>query len=835
MTNKKEEYMINEFFTQEDSEKICDIYNKDIKAQETFKNRVALYTEFEDFLNRPWMSTQDIKLRKFKKIFKKEKKLIYKPLHYGEESVKVFDLNNDKINSVYKKMSNLPEGTIEGYIEQTPQLNQLYPDAVTAVKITTVHAEKKVDGVEKNKVYFLNACVCMARGSETVAQLKRNGLIAAIDVDSGQIITAAVDEDGVVYEKHPDTGCSLKGFMIPSFDKIRALVEMLAQTYVGYFSWDIALTEKGPLMMDASIEPSAELVQLPYAFLGKGKKYAVEKFMIDPEADNAERPYGTKISNITKEGIEFYWKKPEIADGYEVFRGYEEDGPFNLIAVIKKRTIGTYVDSEFDKTKKEVFYSVRSYINSSDGKRVLSARTEPKKAAFRETFILERDATYMYSGTTRNIRAFYGWEEPVDAVWHSDNENVALVSDNGTITSVATGECNIICESESIGSVATSKVIVNRVACEPLSKIVSRYSFNSDSGCWENNSSLKKNDAVIMMVGDMMCGKRQMQTQYNEEEGWNFNDSYKHIREVIKEADFSIGNLETLLAAGWPYMSDEVYIDNKNNCNATSRYLDAVKYGGFDAVAMANNHNCDGGTLALKETIAQVDRYKFARTGVFMDDEEKRFMIADVNGIKVGILAYMSKYTGFNGKDADWSEEEKDVLLNIFSKERAVKDITDCREAGAEFVIAYMHWGVKNFRTITNKQSIEAQQIADAGIDYIVGANPHLVQMYDIITAGDGRKVPCIYSTGNFQAVMNQIPGNRDSVIMRIRLQKAKNGEVKLIENNFIPCYTYTECEGGRWTPVAINRKLNSRVKKRNRKNLYNRVVAEVGAKIDEY
>ena len=67
-----------------------------------------------------------------------------------------------------------------------------------------------------------------------------------------------------------------------------------------------------------------------------------------------------------------------------------------------------------------------------------------------------------------------------------------------------------------------------------------------------------------------------------------------------------MGNLETLLAPGWPYMLDEAYIDNKNNCNASSRYLDAVRYGGFDAVAMANNHNCDGGKTALLETIRQV-------------------------------------------------------------------------------------------------------------------------------------------------------------------------------------------------------------------------------------
>lgn len=835
MSDIREDYIDNELFTQQDSEQIIEIHNKAIKVQPVFKNRASIYSRYEDFLGRPWMVTQGMKARKFKKMFKNQDKVIYRSLADMNDSPTIFDLSTERIGDVCKKLSALPEGIAEGYIEQDNRITRTFSDALTSIRIFTVRAEKGVSGVEKNKLYFVNGCICMAFGKDFSVQLENGGLIAAIDLESGEIVTDAVDAKGNIYDKHPETNEVIKGFKTPSFDNIKTFVENLAKDYIGYISWDIALSERGPVLIGADIEPKSEYAQLPYLHLGKGRKYVFEKYMIDPNMENAERPYGTKISSITKEGIEFYWKKPELANGYEVFRGYEEDGPFYPVSLIEKRTVGTYIDSKFDQTKKEVYYLVRSYIDDNEGNRIFSARTEPKKATFIDTFKQERETTYMYSDTVRTMKAFYGWGEPSDAVWCSDNEAIATVDGEGTITAISTGECNIICKSKEIGAEALSKVVVNRMPCEPLSEITARYSHNEFSGCWENKAASKTEDAVIMMVGDMMCGKRQMQTQYTDEEGWNFNDSYKHIREVIAEADFSVGNLETLLASGWPYMTDEVYIDNKNNCNATSRYLDAVKYGCFDAVTMSNNHNCDGGTLALKETIDQVDKYKFARTGVFKDSSEKRYMIADVNGIKVGFLAYMSKYTGFNGKDADWSEEEKDTMLNVFSKSRAAKDIADCRAAGAEYVVAYMHWGAKNFRTITKKQSLEAQQVADAGVDYIVGANPHLIQVYDVITSEDGRQVPCIYSTGNFQAIMNQVPGNRDSLIMRIRLKRTKNGSIELIENNYIPCYTYTECEGGHWTPVAMGKKLNSKVKKKNRKALHDRIVNAVGNKIEEY
>ena len=545
-----------------------------------------------------------------------------------------------------------------------------------------------------------------------------------------------------------------------------------------------------------------------------------------------EKPYGTKISAITKDGIEFYWKKPEFADGYEVFRAYKQTGPWEKIAVIEKRSVGTHTDAQFDTRKQSIFYAIRSYCNLTDGSRVYSDMTTPTEAVFRDRLTVERTATYLYTGTTRNIRAFWGWGEPEQVTWSSDNESVATISQDGIITAHSSGSCTLTCECPQIRQTATTQVVVDRKACEPLGPITSRFLFDEASKCWKNAHAKVTNDAVIMMVGDMMCGKRQMQTQVSPDGGWNFNDSFEYVKEITADADFSIGNLETLLAAGWPYMLDETYIDNTNNCNATSRYLDAVRYGGFDAVAMSNNHNCDGGRLALLETIDQVDQYHFAHTGVFRNNSEDRFFIANVNGIKVGFVSYISKDVGFNGKDATWTRSDKNTLLNIFTQEKAAQDIAACRNAGAEYVIAYMHWGFKNFRNVARHQFDDAKKVAQAGADYIVGSNPHMVQSYELLTMEDGRTVPCAYSIGNFQAVMNQVKGNRDSVILRIRLQKDALGNVVLAENNYIPCYTYTQFENSNWAPVALSKQFHANLKKKNQKSSLGRIVSTMGDQI---
>ena len=547
-----------------------------------------------------------------------------------------------------------------------------------------------------------------------------------------------------------------------------------------------------------------------------------------------EAPYMPKISSITDAGIEFYWKKPEKANGYEVYRSYSEKGGYEKIAEINKRKIGTYTDNDFDHSKKEVFYQARSFVKVGE-ERIYSEFTESTKAEFRNELTITPSKIFMYDGASRKLEAYWGWGTADDATWSTDNAEVATVDEDGVITAVAKGVCNITCSSDTLNQSTSCRIEVNRESLPPLPHENKRFWPDESTGHWVNREAEDTGDAVIIMTGDLMCGSAQMRKQYTEEHGMSFNDTFEYVREVTQTSDFAIGNLETLMAPGWPYMLDESYINNMNNCNAPSRYLDAVLYGGFDAVTLANNHNCDGGTRALEETLAEIEKREIPYTGAYNSEQTDRYFIVNVNGIKVGVLAYMSRFIGFNGKDADWTEEEKSRMLNIFNPEKASREIAACRAAGAEYVIVYMHWGMKNFRDITKKQAIEAEEAANAGADYIVGANPHILQQYDELHTEDGRTVPCYYSLGNFQAYMNQIPGNRDSIYVRIRLRRTDSGEIVLAENNYIPTHVYKDQHGCHWAPVVLTQTFNSGADKPHAKAYVKRIAESVGDKISIY
>jgi hypothetical protein len=88
---------------------------------------------------------------------------------------------------------------------------------------------------------------------------------------------------------------------------------------------------------------------------------------------------------------------------------------------------------------------------------------------------------------------------------------------------------------------------------------------------------------------------------------------------------------------------------------------------------------------------------------------------------------------------------------------------------------------------------------------------------------------------GDFNAHINQIAGNRDSVLMRIHLTRDEDGTVKLVENNYIPFYTYTSLNKVGYVTVPLNSTLNGGLSLYRGTKFYQRIVSEIGSKITEF
>ena len=308
--------------------------------------------------------------------------------------------------------------------------------------------------------------------------------------------------------------------------------------------------------------------------------------------------------------------------------------------------------------------------------------------------------------------------------------------------------------------------------------------------------------ATLMFVGDLMCLSSQQRgaKQQAGGSGYDFSPSFAYVREVFNNADCVIGNLETSLSHSWPYATEQRNIGGMPNCNGPKQYLGALKFAGFDALVLANNHCCDAGVQGIIETTQAVEEYGFPYTGLFREKDAQRFVILDVKGVKVGLLSYAEFY---NSKDKAVREAGCEYMINTYSKERIAEDIAAARAAGAELIVAYNHWGAEHTHQPTPKVVTHAQEMADAGVDIIIGSHSHAVQPVVWLTAADGRQVLCAYSMGNFVSSMGRSTAN-DTFIAEIGIVR-EGGSVRVESEKYHPCRVFPQLKGYWYVVVPTN------------------------------
>ena len=306
-------------------------------------------------------------------------------------------------------------------------------------------------------------------------------------------------------------------------------------------------------------------------------------------------------------------------------------------------------------------------------------------------------------------------------------------------------------------------------------------------------------EASLMFVGDLMClGPQQRQAQYAAGgSGYDFSPSFRFVKPVLESADCAFGNLETALSTSWPLTKDLPRLNDSPNCNGPKEYLEAVRWAGIDVLALANNHICDGGEAGVRETLDALDEYGLSYSGAFRSESEKRYLIVDVKGIRIGFLSYAESYYGKAGRVNDAA-----YMLNQFTEEKVTADIAAAKAEGAELIVVFVHWGHEFISDPPNEVRWEhARMFANAGADIIIGGHSHTVQPREWIETEDGRRVLCMYSLSNFISSMSR-EGCRDTFIAEIRLRREFGGSVEITEEIYHPCIIVTGAGGGYYVTV---------------------------------
>ena len=300
------------------------------------------------------------------------------------------------------------------------------------------------------------------------------------------------------------------------------------------------------------------------------------------------------------------------------------------------------------------------------------------------------------------------------------------------------------------------------------------------------------------------------------EYGFDFNGSFDKIRELFSLADFSVGVLETTCSDINPYECEKVRTDKGSpNCNSPSTFISALKNAGFNALVTANNHNCDTGREGLLQTVNAIKNNGLLNIGAMGDNP----VLAYVKGIKVAFIACNMIS---NGLEAQCGTNEDNHIAK-YSPAYFEKMIDAAKSKGAEYIIAYQHFGKMNSVQVRSVQTVAAKETATIGADFIIGSHPHVLQRFDVIETEDGRKVPCAYSLGNLLTSMSELKENRESAVIKLCLSKEDDG-VKA-EYSYIP--TLVTDENNTVTLRAITNPVTDR-----EKEAYDRIALLLGDKI---
>lgn len=310
--------------------------------------------------------------------------------------------------------------------------------------------------------------------------------------------------------------------------------------------------------------------------------------------------------------------------------------------------------------------------------------------------------------------------------------------------------------------------------------------YNLEGQCYVQKRSGLPGKARIMCGGDLMCEPVMSKAVYRNGKFF-FESCFSGMRKLFKASDFAIANLETCVDPELPYAMDVHKLPDRYHCNAPVEYLRALRYMGLDAVTMANNHSADCGARGILRTIQNVDRVGLMHTGTFVKQAAPRFLIVDINGIKVVFLSYTQHINSKLDKKC-FTRVGRDTMLNLYTKEKLQRDLGCAKKAGAEFSICYIHFNCKEYTHEESEfQRESAREIAESGVNCVVGNHAHAVQRYDNIITTDGRCVPVVYSLGNF-ITSDYHKTTRTSYVYELFLAKAADGSVIIENEKYIPC-----------------------------------------------
>lgn len=218
-----------------------------------FNNKDEFNEVFKKYVNRDFLVLNKENEKEFNEFCKNKKEIMIKPID-GTHGDGVRKIKPDK--NTYKSLLDEMPLLAEEVIIQIDEMNKLNPSSVNTVRAITFS--------ENGKTTIITAYLRVGNG-RIVDNFNGGGMVVPINVKTHKIEYPALDKAGNLYYEHPTTHTPFIGFEIPMYKEIEKLVTEAGKVIpeVKYVGWDIALSTKGPLIVEGNNFPGHDIYQLP--------------------------------------------------------------------------------------------------------------------------------------------------------------------------------------------------------------------------------------------------------------------------------------------------------------------------------------------------------------------------------------------------------------------------------------------------------------------------------------------------------------------------------------------------------------------------------------------
>lgn len=287
----------------------------------------------------------------------------------------------------------------------------------------------------------------------------------------------------------------------------------------------------------------------------------------------------------------------------------------------------------------------------------------------------------------------------------------------------------------------------------------------------------------LVFAGDAMMHTGQLEAAKRGEEGYDYSYCFSAIAPYVRQADYAVVNLETPVAGG--------QYSGYPQFNAPVSYVEALADAGFDLFLTANNHTLDRRDRGLKQTVAALDSLGLAHIGTYTDAAERASrmpLVVDIGGFKVGFVNYTYGTNGFS--------VSSDAVVDYIDADLIRADIAKARNAGAEIIVAAMHWGEEYTLAPVRYEKQWARFLEDEGVDIIMGGHPHVVQPMELRdNARTGRPMFLAYSHGNFISNM-MTRDTRGGLVTRVTISRDSVGKAYVSDAAYRLVFTVPPVDG---------------------------------------